>query len=97
MTEPLAANTAFRRARPSIDVSGRGPSSMSTIRLFVTTSPEARSGVRENTSTGTISSLNSPAAMALSAFWCEASANASWSSRETFQRSATFSAVRPMP
>ena len=44
-----------------------------------------------------ISAPNSPAACAASAFWCDASANASWSSRETFHCAATFSAVRPMP
>jgi hypothetical protein len=57
----------------------------------------ARSGRRATTSSGEISSRNSPALIAAIAFRCEASANASWSSRETFHSSATFSAVMPMP
>jgi len=44
--------------------------------------------MRETTSSGEISSPNSPAFCAASAFWCEASANASWSSRNTFHSSA---------
>jgi hypothetical protein len=44
-----------------------------------------------------ISLLNSPASMAFSAFRCEASANSSCASRETFHCAATFSAVSPMP
>ncbi len=57
----------------------------------------AKSGWCEWISYGLISSRNSPAAIAAIAFWCEASANASWSSRDTFHSSATFSAVMPMP
>ena len=60
-------------------------------------SPVARFGVRLTTVIGVISSLNSPAAMAFSAFWCEASANSSCASRLTFHCAATFSAVMPMP
>ena len=37
------------------------------------------------------------AAGAAMAFWCDASENASWSSRLTCHCVATFSAVRPMP
>ena len=97
VTEPLAANTGLSRPRPSSEVSGRGPSSISTVRVRVATSPRARSGKRSTTVTGVISSRNCPAAMAASAFWCEASAKASWRSRVTFHCVATFSAVRPMP
>ena len=46
--------------------------------------------------TGTSSSWNAPSAHARAAFWCDASAKASCSSRETPHFSATFSAVSPM-
>ena len=62
--------------------------------LVTSISPVARLGTREKTSTAVVSSLKWPAAMAASAFWCEASANASCASRETFHWLATFSAVR---
>ena len=92
-----AANTGRSLARPSSDVSGRGPSSSLTVRVFVPCSPVARSGKRSTTSIGVISSLNSPAACAFSARRCDSSANASCASRLTFHCSATFSAVMPMP
>ena len=46
-------------------------------------------------STGTISSLNLPAACAAAALACEEAARRSCRSRGTLNRSATFSAVRP--
>ena len=97
VTVPRAANTVRSFARPSMLVSGRGPSSRLTIRLLTIDSPVSRSGVRSVTSIGVISSANSPAACAASAFWCEASAKASCASRDTFHCCATFSAVSPMP
>ncbi len=97
VTLPLAANTGFSLASPSSEVSGRGPSSMLTVRSFVPTSPVARFGKRSITSIGVISAANSPVAIARKAFWCDASANASCASRLTFHCAATFSAVRPMP
>src|SRR5690606_5729899 len=90
-------NTGRSFARPSALVSGRGPSSVSTTVFFSRTLPAPRSGIRDTTSYGLISSRNSPASIAFSAFWCEARAKASWSSRETFHSSETFSAVMPMP
>ena len=57
----------------------------------------ARSGASSSTVIGLISASNSPAACAASAFWCDASANASCASRDTFHCAATFSAVSPMP
>ena len=46
--------------------------------------------------TATSSSSKRPAALAAAQRFCERSANASWSSRETSQRSATFSPVSPI-
>jgi hypothetical protein len=53
--------------------------------------------MRALTAYGEISALKWPAAIAAQAFWFEATANASWSSREIFHCAATFSAVMPMP
>ncbi|MCY1218386.1 hypothetical protein D3C85_714010 [compost metagenome] len=97
VTVPRAANTVRSLARPSMLVSGRAPSSRLTVRVLAIDSPVSRFGVRSVTSIGVISSANLPAACAASAFWCEASANASCASRLTFHCCATFSAVRPMP
>ncbi len=97
VTLPLAANTGRSLARPSSEVSGRGPSSSETVRVFVPCSPVARLGKRSTTSIGVISSLNSPPFCAFSARRCDSSANASCASRVTFHCAATFSAVRPMP
>ena len=97
VTDPRAANTGRSLPSPSSVVSGRGPSSRSTTLVRVATFAAARSGTFSRTGTATISASNSPAICAASAFWCDASAKASWSSRDTFQRSATFSAVSPMP
>ncbi len=97
VTEPRAANTVRSLARPSSVVSGRAPSSRVIVRVRVDTSALARSTLRSVTSTGVISSLNSPFCMAITARWCDCSAKASCASRETFHCCATFSAVRPMP
>jgi len=45
---------------------------------------------------GTIWSSKRPPSIAAIAFCCDARANASWASRSTDQRSATFSAVSPI-
>ncbi len=77
VTEPLAANTGRSFARPSAEVSARGPSSRSNLRFRVATLPVARSGTLSATAYGEISVVNSPAACAASAFLCESSAKAS--------------------
>ena len=97
VTLPRAANTGRSLAKPSMLVSGRGPSSMFTVRLLMLTWPLAKSKARSSISTGVISSANSPAAMAASARRCDSTANASCASRLTFHCCATFSAVKPMP
>lgn len=97
VTLPLAANTVFSLASASGVESGRGPSSVSAMRVLVATVPAARSGTEVSIEYGAISSLKPPAAIALAAFWWLATAKASWSSRETFHCFATFSAVMPMP
>ena len=97
VTLPRAANTGRSLARPSRLASGRGPSSMSTVRVLMIGSPVLRLAPRAVTSTGVISSLNSPAAMAATARWLDCRANASCASRDTPHCCATFSAVRPMP
>ena len=51
---------------------------------------------RSTPATGTSSSANRPAASAAAQRCCERSANASWSSRMTPHRSATFSPVSPI-
>ena len=97
VTEPRAANTVRRRARLSAVVSGRAPSSRLTVRVVVVTSAVSRFTWRSVTSTGVISSVNSPAFMAATARACDCTAKASCASRDTFHCCATFSAVRPMP
>ncbi|MDT4849850.1 hypothetical protein FQZ97_839840 [compost metagenome] len=97
VTEPRAANTVRSLASPSMDVSGRAPSSRLTVRVVVLTSAVSRFTLRSVTSTGVISSVNSPFFMASTARWCDCTANASCASRDTFHCWATFSAVRPMP
>ena len=44
VTEPLAANTGFSLARPSTEVSARGPSSMLTVRVLTMLSPLCQVG-----------------------------------------------------
>ena len=51
---------------------------------------------RTSSPAGTSSSSNRPASAAAAQRCCERSANASWSARETPQRSATFSPVSPI-
>ena len=53
--------------------------------------------VTRSTGTGTIWSSNAPLATRRAAFCWLPSAHASWSARLTFHRSATRSAVKPMP
>ena len=50
VTLPLAAKTVFSFPRLSIEESGRGPSSVSATRFFVTIFPEPRSGVEDSIS-----------------------------------------------
>ena len=71
------AKAGLSFARPSSDVSGRGPSSWVMVRRVTFTVPVAKSGTRSKTSTGQISAANSPACCAANALVCEASANAS--------------------
>ena len=97
VTVPRAANTVRSLARPSMVVSGRAPSSRSTMRVLMLTLPLARSRLRSSISTGVISSLNWPDCMAAMARRCDSTAKASCASRLTFHCCATFSAVRPMP
>ena len=86
VTMPSFLKAGFRRARVSTVVPGRGPSSVSTI-----TEP-----FLPLTSTGTISSLNLPSAMAFSHFCWLLAENSSSISRVRCHCSATFSAVMPM-
>ena len=91
MTDPPSRNTGRSDARRSSVVSRRGPSSTSTR----TVSP--RRPLAAGASTETISRANVPASWAATARRCDSSANASWSARVTSWRSATFSAVSPIP
>ena len=97
---PRAWNAGLSFANASSDVSARGPSSISNIVVVVFAfaawpfAPFATTVVF--TSTGTISSLNFPAAIAASAFLWLASENSSACSRVMPYLRATFSAVRPM-
>jgi hypothetical protein len=61
----------------------RGPSSFSTT-------------VPSGNVTGVISRAKKPSAIAFSALFCDRTPNASMSSRETPENSATFSAVCPI-
>ena len=63
-----AAKAGRSLARPSSEVSARGPSSMLTVRVFTSTSAVPSLGKVSTISIGQISSLNSPAAIAASAF-----------------------------
>ena len=84
VTVPFSgSNTGFRAASFSSVVVGRGPSSL------VSTPPSG-------SATGTISRSKCPDSCAATARICDSSAHSSWASRETLQRAATFSAVRPI-
>ncbi|MNI33975.1 hypothetical protein D3C73_879470 [compost metagenome] len=85
VTVPSFLKAGLRPARTS-SVVARGFSSVSTM----------MSPLRVLIVTGTISALNRPSAIAAAAFVCEASANASCSSRVSAYLAATFSAVMPM-
>ena len=87
VTVPPSRNAGRSRASASAVVSARGCSSRATT----TGSP-----FFWGTSTGTICQSNRPASIAATALRCDSSANASWRSRSTDQRSATFSAVSPI-
>ena len=82
VTVPSGLNAGLSSASFSTVVPGRGPSSL-------VTSP---SGV----CTATISRSKWPESRAATARCCEIAAHSSWDSRETLQRSATFSAVMPI-
>ena len=96
VTLPRAAKTGRSFASASSEVSARGPSSVSKIVSEVRTLPPSSTQV-SFTGSGTISSLNLPAAIAAAARRLERSAKASWSSRLISHCFATFSAVSPMP
>jgi hypothetical protein len=87
VTVPPSRKTGRSFASFSIVVSARGPSSEWTV----TGGP-----LGWGASTVTISSSNFPPSRAAIARWCDSSANASWSSRDTPYFSATFSAVSPI-
>ena len=87
VTEPPARKAGLSRVRPSMLESARGCSSRSTT---------IGSPLGCGTVTGTSWSAKRPDSMAATARCCETSAKASWSSRLTVQRSATFSAVSPI-
>ena len=82
-TPPSTPLQHFSEPRLSAVVPARGPSSVSTTIVFL----------RCFTSTGTISSLNLPSAIAFSHFCWLLAANSSSSSRVSPYCSATFSAV----
>ena len=86
VTVPSFLNAARKPAAPSSVASCLMYSSFST-----TVSP-----LRPFTVTATISSLNLPAFCAASALFCEATAKASCTSRDSCHWRATFSAVLPM-
>ena len=64
--------------------------------MLVASTTTVALALRAGTSTGTIWSSNRPASIAATARCWLSSANASWRSRLTPQRSATFSAVSPI-
>ncbi len=86
VTVPSFLNAVLSFERLSFVVPALGPSSVSTITVSFLVL----------TSTGTISSLNLPSAIAFAAFCWLAAANSSCISRVTPYFSATFSAVIPM-
>jgi hypothetical protein len=85
--------------RPSVRNAGLSFDSVSSVVSGRRNSSSATSAVPfrpAGTSTGAISSANTPAARAAAAFCCDRQANRSWSARGMPNRSATFSAVSPM-
>ena len=83
VTVPSGLNTGFSPASTSTVVPARGPSSRSTR-------------VPSGSVTGTISRSKCPESRAATARCCEVAAHSSCASRDTRQRSATFSAVTPI-
>ena len=92
---PFAWNAGRNFASPSSEVSRRTPSSLANV-----TSREVFFPFSFNSSnvtlSGTTSSSKCPASCAAAARWCERSAKASCSSRETSYLRATFSVASPM-
>ena len=100
-----AAAPSFREdalpavTQPSFLNTGRMAASFSTVvpaRGFSSVSNTNGSPLRCGTSTGVISSLNFPDAIAASAFSCDAAAKISCSARLMLYSAAIFSAVMPM-
>ena len=83
VTDPPYRKTGVSARRASSDVSGRGPSSIETIR------PPGRV-------TGVMSCSKKPPVIAVAALRCDSNANWSCSARETPSIPATFSAVCPI-
>ena len=95
VTVPPCLNTGLSLARASAEVSRRGPSSRSKVPSREAGRPSSPAQ-STRTGRGTISGSKRPESTASAARWWERRAKASWSSRLTFQRSATRSPVRPM-
>jgi hypothetical protein len=96
VTEPRAAKTVVSLPSVSIDESAAAPRRCPP-RACDARPARGEVGRRGVDLVGQDLLAEAPAAIARAAFWWLATANASWSSRETFQRCATFSAVMPMP
>ena len=97
VTVPSGLKAGWSAASFSIVVPGRGPSSLVTwVSGTVICSPSSPATVCSGTVTATISLSKWPEACASTARFWEMTAHSSWASRETLQRSATFSAVRPI-
>jgi hypothetical protein len=97
VTVPPSLKAAFSPARTSMVVPGRGPSSLVIVPASTSTwLPSLSASVAAGVSTGTISLSKWPESRASTARFWDTTAHSSWASRETWQRSATFSAVSPM-
>jgi hypothetical protein len=78
-------------------VPGRGPSSLVIVAAGTSTSlPSLSFSLAAGVSTGTISESKWPDSCASTARFWDVTAHSSCASRLTLQRSATFSAVRPI-
>mmetsp|Transcript_33482 Transcript_33482/g.84841 ORF Transcript_33482/g.84841 Transcript_33482/m.84841 type:complete len:274 (-) Transcript_33482:550-1371(-) len=89
---PSLRKTALSAPRLSTEASWRMPSSWEITTLVSAPVLGSTTLVR----TGTISSLNLPAACAAAAFLCDLTANSSWPLRVSPNLAATFSLVTPM-
>ena len=97
VTVPSSRNAGLSLASTSMDVPGRGPSSLVTSVSGTSTSlPSLSTSLCAATVTPTISLSKCPLCWASTARFWDTTAHSSWASRETLQRWATFSAVRPM-